>query len=88
MVDVVGTKERRRQREDQQQASEDLAEPAAEMERPVDVERQRWGTTRWSMGCRWPDQRRFVCRMVGWAVTAMYLEVAADCSWWLAYGSG
>eukprot|EP00956_Cyclotella_meneghiniana_P018040 scaffold29820_cov95-Cyclotella_meneghiniana.AAC.2 len=58
------------------------------MEWPVDAEWQRWVTTRRSKGCRWPDRRRCECSMVGWAVTAMYLEAAADCSWWLAYGSG
>ena len=62
---VVGMKERRRRGEDQQQASKDLAVSVVAIERPVVLERRRWGTRRRSMGCRWPDQRRFEYRMVG-----------------------
>lgn len=78
---MMEIKERRRRWEDQQQVSEDLAVAVVAIERPVVLERRRWGTRRRSMGCRWPDQRRFECRMVGWALWAMYLEAAEDCSW-------
>ena len=70
---MMEIKERRRRWEDQQQVSEDLAVAVVAIERPVVLERRRWGTRRRSMccSCRLLDSLWFECRMVGWAPAAM-----------------